>query len=205
MNLRMTCLVVLLAVAACGEDPESSKPPPVTVDGPIEGFPKLANKIERAQAAARLMATRLLTKMQEVVSEAGPLAAIEVCRDAAPRIAREVEQKTGFRIGRTSHRLRNPENRPPAWASDLMRKIIRGDPEAGLEPRVFVRTDGVEGITLPIRMQKMCVTCHGTEEQIPAKVRESLAEHYPEDRARDFRPGDLRGLVWVEWKGKRKR
>jgi hypothetical protein len=205
MSRIAVCLIVVLAVAACGKDPEADKPPPVTVDGPISGFPKLAKKIEGAQAAARLLSTRLLAKMQETVSEGGPLIAIDVCRDVAPRIAREVGDETGFRIGRTSHRLRNPENRPPAWAADVVKKIARGDPEAGREPRVFVRTDGVEGITLPITMQKMCVTCHGTEEQIPAKVRELLAEHYPEDRAREFRPGDLRGLVWVEWRGKKKR
>jgi hypothetical protein len=198
-------LVLAMAVAACGGEPEDSKSTAVTVDGPIDGFPDRAKKIGKAQAAAKEMMTRLLGRMSELMGSGGPLSAIEACRDEAPKIAREVGEETGFRIGRTSHRLRNPDNRPPGWAADVVKRIGRGDPAAGREPRVYVRTDGVEGLTMPITMKKMCVTCHGTEEQIPSKVRELIAEHYPEDRARDFRPDDLRGLIWVEWKGKKKR
>jgi len=199
MSRITLCLIAVLVVAACGADPDATEPPPVTVDGPIDGFPDRAKRIARARAAAKLMATRLLARMQQVVGDSGPLIAIQVCRDAAPEIARQVGEETHFRIGRTSHRLRNPANRPPAWAVDQVKKIARGDPTAGREPRVFVRSDGTEGITLPITMQKMCVTCHGTNEQIPPAVGEVLAEAYPDDRAKDFEPGDLRGLIWVEW------
>ena len=46
--------------------------------------------------------------------ESGPAGAIEACRTEAPGIA-DALSIDGVRMGRSSHRLRNPANVPPDW------------------------------------------------------------------------------------------
>jgi hypothetical protein len=49
----------------------------------------------------------------------------------------------------------------------------------------------------PIVMQAMCTACHGSTEQITPSVKAKLEQMYPNDKAVDYKPGDLRGAVVV--------
>jgi hypothetical protein len=184
-TMKKTILLLLLAtVVACAEAaPPSPKPA----------------EVERARTAAREMLSRLLGALQEAVGETGHASAIPVCRDAAPRIAREVGEEFGLSIGRTSHRLRNPGNLPPVWAKAAVDGIEPGARAEDFEAEAFAGETGTRGLLLPIPMKPMCVNCHGAPGEVPEDIRAVLAEHYPEDRATNFRPGELRGFVWVEW------
>ena len=42
----------------------------------------------------------------------------------------------------------------------------------------------------------MCTACHG--EAIAPEVKAALAQSYSEDQATGFKPGQLRGIFWVE-------
>jgi hypothetical protein len=64
--------------------------------------------------------------------------------------------------------------------------------------RVYVHPDGRIGVTLPILAMDLCMKCHGADDRIPDEVKEALAKAYPEDEARGFAPGDIRGQFWVE-------
>jgi uncharacterized protein DUF3365 len=46
-----------------------------------------------------------------------------------------------------------------------------------------------------ISTKGMCLTCHG--DKIPSKVSEKLDELYPEDKARGFKKGDIRGAFSI--------
>ena len=41
----------------------------------------------------------------------------------------------------------------------------------------------------------MCVGCHGGPEQISPEVKSKLSELYPNDKALNYQPGQLRGAV----------
>lgn len=123
----------------------------------------------------------------------GPVAAIDVCRIKAPAIGRGLAIDH-IRVGRTSHRLRNPDNVAPGWAEPILQAWLEGE---NPEPRTVAIAEGREGYVEPIRLQPMCATCHG--EFLAPDVREAIAAAYPEDRAIDFAVGDLRGLFWVEY------
>lgn len=148
-------------------------------------------QLKTGQNAWKKLGKTLLQRVREVKSSEGPAAAIRVCRDEADEITKRIAGTTGVRMGRTSHRLRNPDNTPPKWADHLPEKR----PE---QPEVFRRTDSRIGITQPIRLSKECATCHGPEEQIPDAVQKELNASYPQDEATGFQPGDLRGWFWVE-------
>ncbi len=146
---------------------------------------------QRAIAAKEALFTRLSGRLKEVMQSAGPVKAIEVCSQEANEIAQAVSKEQKVKIGRTSHRLRNPGNQPPAWA----RKLIAEKPG---EPR-FVEIDAkTTGALLPIKLQARCLMCHGEEDKLAPGVSEQLARLYPEDQATGFKEGDLRGWFWVE-------
>lgn len=128
--------------------------------------------------------------------EQGPEQAVSVCRDQAPAIARSLSVD-GVVVGRSSHRLRNPDNAPPAWVAPVIDAWL--DEDAGRDPVAIDLGDGRQGYVEPIVMQPMCTTCHG--KAIPPALAERIAAEYPEDRATGFEVGDLRGVYWVEFPG----
>ncbi len=132
--------------------------------------------------------------------ERGPAEAIAACRTKAPEIAASLSQG-GVRVGRASHRLRNPANAPPAWVEPLL-DGYRADPS--LRAGRAVRLDEHRrGYVEPIFVQPLCLTCHGEDLSEPISSR--LAELYPEDRAVGYRVGDLRGVFWVEFPAEERR
>ncbi len=125
---------------------------------------------------------------------AGPAAAIDACRLEAPRIAEQYSED-GVRIGRSSHRLRNPDNAPPDWVSPTLEAWL--DPATPREPVVVELGDGRTGYIEAIVTKPLCLACHG--EALAPEIGAALESQYPEDRATGFREGDLRGVFWVEF------
>jgi len=148
---------------------------------------------ERGRAALEPFKEELRTALIEGL-EAGPEEAIDVCRVLAPEIAGEASSKN-VKVGRTSHRLRNPENAPKPWMEPLLESYSKTPDKS--EPEVVRLEGGGIGYVEPIYVKPMCLACHG--KTISSDVASRLDEHYPTDRARDFEEGDFRGLFWVEF------
>ncbi len=156
--------------------------------------PKVLDRSEQKQRAAmaksKLFET-LGTRLREVISDRGPSAAISVCANEADAMTSRVGSELGLRIGRTSDKLRNPENAVPAWAASLITKQP-GEP-------VFASLPGGElGALFPIILKKMCENCHGDPSLLTQPVRDALVKRYPHDRATGYKEGDLRGWFWLE-------
>jgi hypothetical protein len=195
--MRLVVLVVLAALAACGDPdgiaPETSPWTEARLDALSE--PDRA-RLGRAREAAEDLGRRLKGRLLEAVEARGLDGAIDVCREAAPAIASEVARARGVRLGRTSRRLRNAANEAPSWA----RAVVASTPESasGGDPRLFDAPDGTLGVLLPIRFGTICAGCHGEASALGKGVAERLGTTYPEDRARGYAPGELRGWFWVE-------
>ena len=152
-------------------------------DAPAPGGATLLEPFKRDLKAA------LVEGMQP-----GPANAIDVCRLEAPALASK-HSKDGVRIGRSSHRLRNPANSGPVWVREVIEAWLE-DP-AARTPRTVSLDAGREGYVEPILTQPLCLACHGNSPD-PA-VAEALESHYPDDQATGFEVGDLRGVFWVEY------
>ncbi len=146
--------------------------------------------IYRAQAALQPFKKDLKGALLEGLED-GPQGAILVCKSAAPAIAAR-RSEDGVEMGRTSHKLRNPDNAPADWLRPLLVAYTSGaeDPH-----HAVVLDDGRIGYVEPIYVQKPCLMCHG--QSIAPSIAEQIAMEYPEDSATDFREGDFRGLFWV--------
>jgi hypothetical protein len=124
--------------------------------------------------------------------DGGPELAIEVCKVRAPEIAAE-RSIEGVHMGRTSHRLRNPDNAADVWLRPLLQHYVEHPEDQ--EPRAVAIDDESFGYVEPIQVRPLCTACHGTH--VDPNVAALLAEHYPQDQATGFEAGDFRGLFWV--------
>ena len=145
---------------------------------------------DRAQAALQPFKKDLRGALLEGLED-GPRGAILVCKSAAPAIAAR-RSENGVDMGRTSHKLRNPDNAPAEWVKPLLAAYTSG---AGDPHLTVVLDDGRIGYVEPIFVQKPCLMCHG--DTVAPSVAEQIAAEYPDDQATGFREGDFRGLFWV--------
>jgi len=152
---------------------------------------KAAAQLALALQARNEMESTLKSNLLESIKADGPHGAVGVCSVIAPKIATELSEKHGLTIGRTSFKLRNESNTPPAWMESIVET-------KQTESAYFMHTDGTFAATYPINIAPPCMLCHGDENTISADVRSSIAENYPDDQATGFALGDLRGWFWVE-------
>lgn len=149
---------------------------------------------ERMLAAKEALFQQLSGRLAEAMGSQGPAAAITVCQQEAPSIAKAVGKEKGLLIGRTGVRLRNQNNAPPKWAKPLV--------EAKTATPTFVNlTNGHAAALLPIKLQTQCLMCHGPSDQIAPVIQDQLAKLYPNDEATGFQEGDLRGWFWIDMPG----
>jgi len=101
-------------------------------------------------------------------------------------------------IERTALRYRNPKNKPDSLEQVILENIA-SELKPGAVPGARIIRDGLNReihYFKPIMMQSMCLNCHGkTNDQINEKTLTRIRQLYPEDRAVNFKEGDLRG-VW---------
>ncbi|GAA5186302.1 c-type heme family protein [Ferrimonas gelatinilytica] len=124
--------------------------------------------------------------------EEGPESAVTLCQQEAPAIARR-HSNNGIQMGRSSDKLRSPENRPPAWVEPILSQFQRGE----LTPVTVEITKETTGYAEPITIAPPCLACHG--QQIANETRALLSHYYPEDEATGYQLGQWRGLFWVEF------
>lgn len=186
---RLLPLAALLATT-----PPSARADPTFL--PDEVPAALAPAVARGDEALRVFRERVFARMNALLAEGGPVHALQACRTDAPGIAKEIGAAQQVRIGRTSHRLRNPANAPPAWARSHV-EATAGKKAADVKPTVVDLGDRV-GLLRPIPVAPACTRCHGAVDAIDPAVRAELARLYPSDAATRFAPGDLRGFMWAE-------
>ena len=161
----------------------------------------LAPRVEASKAAVMAFASSLKGELQAAMKSGGPVEAIAVCNERAPAIAAAQSAEHNLRVGRTSLKVRNPGNAPDAWEravlEDFEQRLVAGE-----DPAQLVRAEVVEGadgrefrFMKAIPTGEVCLACHGKE--IRPDVAAKLDELYPQDRARGFEPGDLRGAFTV--------
>ncbi len=149
-------------------------------------------QVQQAQAVLQPLKEQLRDALLDALEAGGPVNAIQVCRLEAPGIA-AAQSTGGVRVGRTSHRLRNPANAPAPWMEPLLGAYLE-DP-AGAAPRAVRIDEATVGYVEPIRLQAMCLTCHGPS--VDPSLLEEIRRLYPEDRATGFQVDELRGMFWV--------
>jgi hypothetical protein len=149
------------------------------------------------------MLKELGQKLQSAMAEGGAVNAIGVCNTQAPEIADRVSVQNQVKLSRVGTRARNPVmGVPNDWQAKALAQfdagLARGDKPADMEfSQTITKADGSKEFHFakPIVLQPMCVACHGGPEQISPEVKAKLSELYPNDKAVNYQPGQLRGAV----------
>lgn len=126
----------------------------------------------------------------------GTAVALTSCHIDTAAIETGIARGEAVVVGRTSARLRNPGNRPPAWAAAIVARHATG--RASKTDGFVVDLGDRIGLLRPIAHRPVCDPCHGRAEQMDPAVLAELRHRYPADRGLGFRSGDLRGWYWVE-------
>jgi len=159
--------------------------------------------LSQSRATSLGMLKELGQKLQLAMADGGAVNAIGVCNTQAPEIAGRVSAQNQVKLSRVGTRARNPVmGVPNDWQAKALAQfdagLARGDKPADMEfSEIVVKPDGSKEFHFakPIVMQPMCVTCHGSSDQINPEVKAKLSEMYPNDKAVNYQPGQLRGAV----------
>ena len=187
--MRASLAAIVMAIALCG------------AAAAVAADDDLAARVDASRAAIKSFAGTLQEQLKSAMAAGGPTAAIEVCKIAAPAIAAEASEDRGWTIGRTSLKLRNPANTPDAWELAVLRgfeaRKAAGEDPAGIDHAEFVVREGKRTFRYmkAIGTRAVCTVCHGTG--IAPEVAAALDAFYPEDRARGFEVGDIRGAFSI--------
>ncbi|MCF6337019.1 MAG: DUF3365 domain-containing protein [Gammaproteobacteria bacterium] len=166
------------------------------------------NAEQRTQAAmevAQSFMIQLGKTMKSAMQKDGPVAAINVCAEQAPKMTADISRSQGWKVTRVSTRVRNPMlGMPDVWEQKVLAQFqARLDRGESLKTMSFS-----EMVTEPngryfrfakaIGVKPQCLTCHGSKNDIPSAVKQKLQQQYPFDKATDYRAGDLRGAVSIK-------
>lgn len=160
--------------------------------------------VAEARSVATAMPPKLLAVLKEAIDQGGPEGAIGVCRDKAPQMAQAASAQSGWQIRRVSLRNRNPKAVPDDWEKaalvDFDRRAAAGENPATLERAEIVPVNGQPTYRYlrALPTQELCVSCHGAPEKLSPAVAAKLREHYPDDRAVGYSPGQIRGAVTLK-------
>lgn len=153
--------------------------------------------IERSEALANQFQSELKKELGTALGKAGPIGAVGVCQSAAPAIAQRLSEENGAIVRRIARKNRNPNG---ALSSDLepLYSQLEASPMDEGKPRVVHGVkDGRFTYMRAIPMKEQpCTVCHGSE--IDPDLETAINAAYPQDRAKGFQPGELRGAFVIE-------
>ncbi|MEO6024507.1 MAG: DUF3365 domain-containing protein [Burkholderiales bacterium] len=163
-----------------------------------------ANLDESRAIAVQLM-QQLAAELKKELTANGPVAAIAVCQKVAPDIAQKLSLDKGWRVTRVSLKTRNPLlGEPDIWEQSALQEFdIRAAAGEALD-----KMERSETVTEPngryfrylkaLPTQPLCLTCHGSLQQIPDSVKATLKEKYPHDQATGYAQGQVRGAISIK-------
>ena len=120
----------LIAVAgALHAQTPADASPPAAVDAAV---------VESTRGIAGQLLNQLGAKLKAAMSTDGPMAAVSVCKEAAPSIARSLSAEHGVQMTRVGTRVRNSQmGVPNAWQKEALAqfdtRLAQGEKPANLE------------------------------------------------------------------------
>lgn len=161
-----------------------------------------AHRADQSRAAIKSFGGALKGELKGALKSEGPLKAIEVCNNQAQSIASAISKKHGWDVSRTSLKPRNAANSPDAWERAVLEEF-ESRKAAGEELKVM---EYYEVVTMNDKQvfrymkaiptaKKPCLVCHGSN--LKPKVAAIIDKYYPNDQARGYKAGDIRGAFSI--------
>ena len=151
---------------------------------------------QQARELVAAFAGQLKPTLKQALEQGGPVHAISVCADEAPRIAATLSAESGWAVRRVSLQPRNTGNaQADDWERARLEEFDR-QAAAGSAPGTLHASTVVDGSFRYLQAQGVegvCLLCHG--DNISPAVQAALTEYYPDDSATGYAPGQVRGAI----------
>lgn len=164
--------------------------------------PLVEQHAPKAVAAIKSFAKTLQGELKAAMSNGGAPNAISVCNEKAPAIAQQLSEESGYTLARVSMKNRNPDQAASGWNKEVLEKfeerLAAGEDINTLAFKTVVtKEDGGQEFRMmkAIPTGKVCLNCHG--EEVKPEVEAKLNELYPDDKARGYTEGMIRGAFVV--------
>lgn len=166
----------------------------------------LASDALLAEARQNTKAFGMALKGEVVKSmkSGGPVSTIGLCNDLAPKLTQQHAQQSGWDMGRTSLKIRNPNNAPDSWELAVLNTFetrkANGESPKTMDFGEVVEVNGEKTYRYmkAIPTGKPCLHCHAAE--IKPAVAKTIENLYPDDKARGYKAGDIRGAFTLSKK-----
>ncbi len=172
------------------------------ISGGVQADQVMQANIEEGKGIIKAFFGDLKGELQKGMKKGGPVSAISTCKVVSPSLAAAHSQMSGWSVGRTSLKVRNPDNRADAWETAVLNEFESRNSD-GEDPMQMIEAEVVEENGRKVfRMMKaiptaeVCIICHGAELAEPVSAK--LEELYPADEARGYKVGDLRGAFTLK-------
>ncbi|MEZ5528915.1 MAG: DUF3365 domain-containing protein [Porticoccaceae bacterium] len=184
--LLYSLLLMASCPALCGGNPDAISTKEIS--------PEEAELTLEAESLVQQFAGTLKPQLQAAMQQGGPVHAINVCAEVAPRIARQLSDSSGWQVKRVSLKARNSGTAvPDSWEREILQQFDQRR-AAGELPQQLTVAAAVDGKFRYMKAQgvePLCLTCHG--ETLDPQVRAALQQRYPDDQATGYREGQIRG------------
>lgn len=157
-----------------------------------------------ARKLVKDFSTQLKSELMSGMKNGGATEAISVCNSKAPEIAKQLSDSTGWKIGRTSLKARNSSNTHDDWEKSVLKNFEKqlkdGQDIKTLEYSEIVKVQDSEYFRYMkgIPTGSVCLNCHGSSIKDP--IKEKISELYEDDKAINYKKGDLRGAFTLSKK-----
>ncbi|MEO2068808.1 MAG: DUF3365 domain-containing protein [Desulfurobacteriaceae bacterium] len=164
------------------------------------------DKVTRIRAvgerASKELMKELKSNLVRAISKKGTEGAVLFCAKEAEKITKIVNNRLGnIKVSRVSEKYRNPTNRPSKIDVEVLRLLEEKQKEGDLPPFYIsaVKKGGKVFYIYykPLITNQFCLNCHGSLKSMDPKIVRVIKEKYPNDKAVNYKAGELRGVIKV--------
>lgn len=152
--------------------------------------------LQQGDSLRDLSQKALMNALLNAGADSVPEQAVAFCHEEAAGILSNLTDTHHIKIQRVAEKFRNPNNalQPEDYTvwDTWKKQLAQGQT---LVSEVEINRESHKVYRAPIFLgMPLCERCHGDENTFSPELQKTLARLYPNDKARNFRQGDLRGM-----------
>lgn len=146
--------------------------------------------INLGQSIAKKTFQTLSSHLKKQIETGGVDSAISYCNVNAIPLTNSLSNRHNVSIKRVAKKYRNQANALSDEEASIFEKYKNNELQGAT---IQMNNEGKQVFYSPIKLQPLCVICHGTKEQIGENYT-LISQLYPDDKAIGFVPDELRGM-----------
>ena len=155
--------------------------------------------LRRGDSIVKVTFDTLRQALTQAMADKGLPGAVLYCNEQAYPITNMLSNEN-IRVKRVAEKTRNPQNKLDSLDRMMWENYTRVKEKAEAQEPVVLFEENKVHYYKPILLQPMCTSCHGqVGTNIPSSLATIIDSIYPADKAKGFKPGDLRGLWHIEF------